>query len=312
MNGQIPWTVIALCLNHEVVFCPLGSLAKMNNAFMKIREVVLLCPNTNAHTKQAGIWKGSDRNCGAELFKQLMTQILSGKLKRTQFQHCQITCGSFITRRSEKMLHKPISPVQLQQTLLVVSDLGERNMSGKNTHACAWVGGHVSADVLEAILRSIIIAVNQTESPHFAAYVTPPPYRLHPPATCSVTSFYLKRKSKENPASLAPKWTFLGLMTRFGNHLENCFKGIASLHAALWRWIKAFQPLAERKLRSCREPFFVFFLGAFSWAGKRGHQVGQWEVSLDHLGIFNHSCAKVSLWHFHQLSKIITTSNNSS
>ena len=51
------------------------------------------------------------------------------------------------------MLHKPISPVQLQQTLLVVSDFGERNMSGKNTQACARVGGHVSADVLEAILR---------------------------------------------------------------------------------------------------------------------------------------------------------------
>lgn len=51
------------------------------------------------------------------------------------------------------MLHKPISPVQLQQTLLVVSDFGERNMSGKNTQACARVDGHVSADVLEAILR---------------------------------------------------------------------------------------------------------------------------------------------------------------
>jgi len=35
MNGQIPWIVIALCLNDEVVFCPLGSLAKKNNAFMK-------------------------------------------------------------------------------------------------------------------------------------------------------------------------------------------------------------------------------------------------------------------------------------
>ena len=124
---------------------------------------------------------------------------------------------------------------------------------------------------------------------------------LHQPPTAFTPSdlfsyfILLKEEIKSNPASLAPKWTFLGLMTRFGNHLENCFKRIASLHAALWRWVEAFQPLAERKLRSCREPFFVFFLGAFSWAGKRGHQVGQWQVSLDHLRIFNHSCAK-KMW----------------
>lgn len=62
MNGQIPWIVIALCLNHEVVFCPLGSLAKMNDAFMKNEQCFhenkrscALRPNTNAHTKQAGI-----------------------------------------------------------------------------------------------------------------------------------------------------------------------------------------------------------------------------------------------------------------
>ena len=86
----------------------------------------------------------------------------------------------------------------------------------------------------------------------------PPP----PPSTPSDLFSYfilLKEVIKSNPASLAPKWTFLGLMTRFGNHLENCFKRIASLHAALWHWVEAFQQLAERKLRSCREPFFVFF-----------------------------------------------------
>jgi len=88
------------------------------------------------------------------LVKQLVTQILSGKLKRTQFQHCQIIRGSSITSRSEKMLHKPISSVQLQQTLLVVSDFSERQISGENTHACEGLGGHMSTDVLEAILRS--------------------------------------------------------------------------------------------------------------------------------------------------------------